>query len=411
MQNPDRLSHRRAIESLRSGVPGRDAVQALGSRQPDIEAKFLDLLEGVQDQLSDPEGRNIGLLIAGDFGSGKSHLLEHMAQTALSLNFVCSRVVISKETPLYDPARFFRAAAEAAIVPGKRGNAMTEVVAALRSSFHSRTYTDFYHWAHTDPGLSALFPASLCLIERMYGYPEVISRVVRFLGGDKFNVGDIRRYLRAAGEGASYRFAKVTPRDLALQKFRFVARLTVAAGYRGWLLLVDEAELIARYSLLSRAKSYAEVARWLGKSREPGMPGLACVCAMTEDFVRTVIDERDDFEKAPNRLRASVTPLVQAMADDAERGIRALRSEVLSLRPPTRADVAATYESVREIYSQAYGWQPPIIETTAYAASTRMRQHVRGWITEWDLMRLSPGYRAVIQAVDFHRSMVEDEEL
>ncbi len=405
------VNDRRAIEALRNGVPNRDAVKALGCRQPDIQAKFIELLDSVQDELAAPNGKNSGMLIAGDFGSGKSHLLEHLMQAALEHNFVCSRVVVSKETPLFDPARLYRAAAEAAVVPEKRGNAMTEVVEALKKKFDSREYTDLYNWAHQLSGISTVFPAALYLIEHMASYPEVLDRIIRFLSGDKFNVGEIKRYLKGCGEKASYRFNKVGPYEFALQKFRFAARMIAAAGYAGWLLLIDEAELVARYSLLMRAKSYAEIGRWLGRTKDANMAGITAVIALTDDFVRTVIDEKDDYEKAPNRLRASANAFYQSLADNSEKGIKALRGDVVNLKALSKSDIAATYEKVREIYGSAYGWAPPPLENASYATSTRMRQYIRGWITEWDLMRLAPGYRPDIETEALTPGIQEDAEL
>jgi predicted NACHT family NTPase len=122
------VADRRAIEALRSGVPNGDAVRALGCNQPQVETRFAELLEGV----AEGDGVAQGLLIAGGFGSGKSHLLEYLQQMALAQNFVASRVVISKETPLYDPAKVFRAAVEAAHVPRRNGMAVHEIALSLR---------------------------------------------------------------------------------------------------------------------------------------------------------------------------------------------------------------------------------------------------------------------------------------
>jgi hypothetical protein len=66
-----------------------------------------------------------------DFGAGKSHLLEHLEHVALDERMLCSRVVISKETPLYDLARVFRAAVQALVVPGRAGSALTEIASSL----------------------------------------------------------------------------------------------------------------------------------------------------------------------------------------------------------------------------------------------------------------------------------------
>ena len=42
---------------------------------------------------------------------------------------------------------------------------------------------------------------------------------------------------------------------------------------QGWLLLFDEVELIGRYTLLQRGRSYAELARWLQPDADD--PGVA----------------------------------------------------------------------------------------------------------------------------------------
>ena len=52
------------------------------------------------------------MLISGDFGSGKSHLLTHLEQQALSQGFVCSKVAISKETLLYDLGKVLKSAVD-----------------------------------------------------------------------------------------------------------------------------------------------------------------------------------------------------------------------------------------------------------------------------------------------------------
>ena len=87
------VPNRRALEALRAGVPNRDAVMALGSMQQGVEDRFSQLLAAI-DALPDgaPPG---GLLIGGGFGTGKSHVLEHLVHVALSEGFVVSKVVVS----------------------------------------------------------------------------------------------------------------------------------------------------------------------------------------------------------------------------------------------------------------------------------------------------------------------------
>ena len=95
------LPARIAIEALRAGVPNREAVRLLGTEQTAIEQGFEQAL---QRAWADGARPPVGLGIAGDFGTGKSHLLGCLREVALAQDFVVSRVVVSKETPLSDPA-------------------------------------------------------------------------------------------------------------------------------------------------------------------------------------------------------------------------------------------------------------------------------------------------------------------
>ena len=105
MANGD-VSHQRTMEALRSGVPNRDVVKVLGSHQPDLEGKFRRMLQQLESQA--PQGiLTKGMVIEGGFGSGKSHLLKALQHVAVEQNFVCSPIVISKETPLYNVATLF----------------------------------------------------------------------------------------------------------------------------------------------------------------------------------------------------------------------------------------------------------------------------------------------------------------
>jgi len=139
MNLDDKVKQRRAIEALRSGVPNRDAVVALGCTQPQIEERFRQQLEYAKQSLTDGS-KSGGILVEGDFGTGKSHLLEYLMHLALRENFVCSKIVISKETPFYDPVKMYRAAIETAIVPGKRGDALTKI--STKIDFDSQAGVD-----------------------------------------------------------------------------------------------------------------------------------------------------------------------------------------------------------------------------------------------------------------------------
>jgi P-loop Domain of unknown function (DUF2791) len=393
----ERIQARRAIEALRVGVPNRDAVRLLSSQQPQVEARFRRQLEGLAEDA--PAGRPTpGLLVAGDFGAGKSHLLAHLEHVALDERMVCSRVVISKETPLYDLGRVFRAAVASLVVPGKRGSALAEIASGLDAD--SPEYTALTHWvSRPDVGLSSRFAASLFLYQQVRD-PEVRDRIVSLWAGDPLNVSQMRSWLRALGERATYRLESVPSRELVLQRLLFLARLIMAAGYAGWVVLFDEVELIGRYSFKQRARSYAELARWAGKLKTGGIPGLAATFAITTDFDAAVLQDRGDLEVVPGKLRASGAEADLKLASQAEQGMRMIAREPVRLRGPDRAALERTREEVRALHALAFAWEPPDLGAGELLSTTRIRQYVRRWINEWDLKRLDPDYAPATVVVD-----------
>jgi hypothetical protein len=398
-----RIIHRRTIEALRSGVPNRDAVHQLGSSQGAIERQFDELLALV----SDGKG-NRGLVVGGDFGTGKSHLLEYLQHVAVSRGFVTSKIVVSKETPLHDPVKVYRTAIATAMVPGRRGAALREIASAL--DFESPGYAEFNRWVNSDEAdLNERFAATLYLHRDLRNADqEFADRIVRFWSGDPIGVGELKRKLREAGEAASWALSKISIRDLALERFRFSAGLMAAAGYKGWILLFDEVELIGRYSLLQRGKSYGEIARWAQGFDDERIPWLGAVLAITDDFVSAVIDGKNDDEIVPARLRIRGDELLAARA---ERGMTIVQRETAPLDRPDMTVLQTTHRRLREIHSAAYGWDAPELAVQEAGITRSMRQYVRAWINEWDLRRLDPAYNPAIQLQEVSMDYTEDSDL
>lgn len=206
----------------------------------------------------------------------------------------------------------------------------------------------------------------------------------------------------------TYPIERIGVRALAYQRFRFVAQLMVAAGYAGWVLLFDEVDLIARYTLNQRAKSYAEIARWTGHMKEESYPGLSAVLAITSAFESEVIDGRNDREAVPGKLNLSAIEADRSLVAPAERGMK-LIGWAIRLVPPDSATLDDTYAKVRTIHSRAYGWEPPNADHRGERlASTRMREYVRRWINEWDLKRLYPGYEPDLEITGLDLNYAED---
>ena len=403
------LKNRRALEALRNGVPNGDAVAVLGSNQPGVEREFNSLLSRASDE-SSPEESSLGMLVAGEFGSGKSHLLSYLETQALARNFVCSRVVVSKETPLFDMDKVFKAAVENGRSPGVTGHMVEET--AQKLDYNSQGYADFFVWANReDNGLHRILPASMMVYEKFDDH-ELKNDIIRFWSGDRIPLKSVRDGLRHIGQIQSYPFRAPAARDLPPQKLRFVLELIKAAGYRGWVILMDEIELVANYSVLQRARSYAEITRWMGQADDERYPGLVVVGTVTADFASVVLDQKEDRDKAAPRLRARQGDAYNLAAARAEIGIRLIEREQRLLTEPDDEMLSNLYNQLKTIHSEGYSWDAPDIDHGIGAGGRRrIRSFVRRWINEWDLRRLYPESEPDIEENELQFRYEEDTAL
>lgn len=406
----DTLGYRRALEALRNGVPNKDAVAVLGSNQPEVEQEFAGLMSRVEN-VAAISVSGFGILVRGDFGTGKSHLLEYLENQALSRNFVCSRVVISKETPLFNLEKVFKAAIDNGKIPGVTGQMIEEI--ALKLDPQSESYAGLYRWANaSDKGLSRIFPATLLVHERLRDDLELLNEIEWFWSGERMPLARVRAGLRAIGQLHVYNFRGQSARKLPPQRLRFVLELIKGAGYSGWVVLMDEIELVAKYSILQRARSYAELARWMGQVPDEAYPGLIVVGTVTAPFASEVLVDKEDRDKVVPKLRARGTEEYNITADRAERGMVMIERDERILSEPDDATLRTAYNRLRDMYTEAYTWRAPEIEHgIGKGGRRRMRSFVRRWINEWDLRRLYPDAQPDIEETEVRFDYKEDTTL
>ena len=370
-----------AIEALRAGVPNRAAIRILGSVETAIEERFARGLESVWTERPEP-----GLTFAGGFGTGKSHLLHVLREDALRRNYIVSWVTVSKETPLFQPGPVFAAAMRNATVPNSPDEAVTKVLAELQR--RQGAVQDLELWASTaGSDVAPVFAAVTHVLARNLA-PDLVQGIEAFLCGAKPPTSMVRQKLADLGAKGMFELTGAKAAALQVQRPRFMARLIRQAGFAGWCVLIDEVELIGRYGPLQRANAYAELARWLGLRPGAGIPGLHAACAITDDFAAQVINDRQDDEKLPERLRMKGLDHAAGMAALAMEAIRG----ATVLAQPRGPDLVRHADILRACYAAAYGWAAPSATMAERRTNRTMRHHVRGWITEWDMLRLQGSY-------------------
>jgi hypothetical protein len=390
------LDARRAVEALRAGVPNREAVRLLGSGQTSINARFADL--GAR-----------GFIVEGEFGSGKSHVLRALREDALRRNFATSLIAISKETPLSDLDSVYRAAINELALPDRHGGELDEVM--LRLDPKTSAYAEFSRSVNEGErlGLDPIFAATLFLSERLTPDDPTLNTIQAFWAGARISLALLRKELRYYHD-ASFALKPHKNADLAAMRFAFAAGLMRAAGYQGWILLLDEVELIVKFPLRGRAWAYANLAHLLGAGERP-IPGLHTVAATTQDFTAEIFSNKRDETKIPLSL-SERDPRLTTLAINALRLLRedaGLRERLL---PPSEVDLDRVHQEVREIYHRAFGRPIRDAVRPSYTGLHRsMRMHMREWITRWDLARLDPSYIADITGETLHPDLREEQGL
>lgn len=404
----DPIQARRAVESLRSGVPSAAAIRALGWPHE----RHDEMIRGLLERSASGSENNLGILVKGDFGAGKSHLLRHVESIALDANFAVSRVVISKETPLFQPDKVFAAAVREGTVPGRRGSIIHELVDGL--DLRSSQASGLIEFGMRSPGLVG---ASIAIRERsaQLADDELLARIYDWWAGEKIQVSDVKRGLKQVGLAQAYDVKSVKVADLVPLRIALTSHLIRASGYSGWLILLDELELVGRYSRLQRARSYAQLASWFGEGQRLGT-NIACVGTITPDFSLAVLDagdgSMDDRDGVGSWLRARGKDGDTTLARDAEVGMALIDdAPSIMLSGPDDEVLRRTYERVAEVYTQAFNWTVPRSEPRVLAGTTPMRTYVKTWIFGWDLERLGVTSAPTFETETITSSYEEDTDL
>jgi BREX system ATP-binding protein BrxC/D len=374
---------RQTVEALRLGVVPRDYVRDYTVARERELSDFEGLLEA---------GRGLRL-VWGDYGTGKTHLLDLYERMALKEGFVTTRVTLNpRETPPSHPQRLFREIVNSLRYPGIPGEGLDPLFLELRDSLD-----------HISPGGSRSSRVlSPVLFASRHPETEVGSWAEDYIAGYPMDIEFGVRELRRIGWTGA--------RPLALSDYRTYGRMYVHlvgtlaawagdAGFKGLVILFDEVE-------------YVEMTR--GESRNLAKEVLQHYAAITlpkeklafdperlyrgGQAVHRLLPLRFDDEQ---RLAAvmALTPLPEAEA--IAREILVDRKDDLELSRFLVPDFVELAESVARLYRRAYPTYALDESTLVRLSESAMedlvlgdgspRETVRRTVMELDADRLRAG--------------------
>ena len=364
------LQERMAVEALRAGVPSRSAVAEVGTTQD----RIIEAFDGALRSANNDAPRR-ALVLNGQFGSGKSHVLQYLRAQAQAAGFVTSLVAVGPETPPNSPHTLLRALADCSEAPGHVGRATRELTTLQK--VHRSDFAEFRLWVDRSP-FEERFKALVHLYEEQYADAEFRIRVIEDLAGKKIADGTIKTRLKEIQQASAYYVSGTGVRfeNTADQRVRLLARYFRSCGLRGWAVFLDEVEVMGRMTPRQRMSSYLTfgILAAIAESADSAFVPVFAVSAGTSDFLRADREKVEGGVFFPDR----------EVRELALRGL-AIFDERLDVLPPTPDEVQGIVYKVGTLYERAYG--RPVIEVKLdpldYARS--LRHTIRKCIAYWDM--------------------------
>jgi len=383
----------KALESLRSGVPGEAAVQTLGTTQHVISKKFGDAIDAVSsDQGATP------LVISAGFGEGKSHLFKHLRAEAERLGYVTSMVTVSPEMPLGNAHVVLKAIAENATAPGRTGKAVMELAKA--SNVPRSAIADLRKWAR-EAEISDRFKAQFHIYDQTKD-EELQVDILGDIEGRPVIKTRLAAALKDVGAASQYDLRAPKNALLAHERLRILAQFFRVHGAKGLIVFFDEVERIEKFTFRARLAAYEQMGWWKSVCEQPGS-AIYAVLAQTPGSIEQCLTEKGD--------EAKVGMASNSAADELAREGIALLRQFDRLEEVTAEQLETLQHGVRDLYHRAYGIAPEAL--LARKTRTSVRSEIRRWITIWDLQRHDPTYKPNVTESDIFRDTQEvgDEDL
>lgn len=388
----------RPIESMRLGVvPAADVATFTVARDREITA-FDDTLDAV-------DAGEAGLkLLLGDYGTGKTHLLQLFSHRAREQGFLTARVTLdSRECRPSHPRRIYRALIHQLRYPDHPGTPglLPLFERALLSDDIRRDFADeaTFH-LYLSPTLQAL---------RALAEPDA---------GDYLDVGDARRSLmdwieghRDVSNGQLNERLSVLPGQISwlysLKDFRpwariytyilsGIAALARQSGYAGLFLFIDEAE---RFEVLSPQNRDFALTFFRALAR------ATCADALDPHPMDKQVDEGGHgiLRSLPaaydggSHLGAAIalTPSPQAL----DIGLQLVPQDaVMNLRTPSAQDYGALARRVAHFYTDAC--TDPPMENQRIQEIVELIERLTG---RNQLLNARQVMKTVVEILDIHR--------
>jgi hypothetical protein len=392
------------VESLRAGIPSRASTRELSDLRPSLTKPIKqDLAQLAQGNT--PKGR----LVWGAYGQGKTHALTTIEHLALDLGFAVSRVSLSREVSCHHLFNFYGRVASAIRTPKSQ-------TFGIQRALNKKPSGDLPDSRIQDPNRYIHPLPAFVLEDYFYTTGEEQDLLYGDLMGTRLAMPDLRRIHRACRGEPLPRFES----NFGVKKhgsayFGVMADVLAWCGYKGWVILIDEVELIGRLGKVGRLDAYQNL-NWLLNWSET-MPYPIYTVGVVASSLSDDKWSSSDSTQSAKKDRSQIPELAaHKFGQDAKAEMNnffalAISKQCPIINPLSQGELSKLLESLVERHRIAYAWdaQLDIHNLIQSIGDQPVRTHIRAALEALDI---NYAYKEIIipEPTNLVEGSVEEEE-
>lgn len=334
------MEARHIIEALRSGIPSRAVGQYFSEARPKIMKEISDRLDAVCEQ--DKSG---GMIVSGKYGEGKTHLLNTVFNLAHSNNMVVSYLSLSKETPMDKLYLVYQKLIQNTYFPKRRQPGFMHELENISANSPVANEMLFY-------GAKQLETDKLYYLFRSYLNTEDSDEKLLLqadLEGDFIANAPLKKiYRRIFNQPVKYN-VNFTKTKHCSDYFSFMSHLFTQMGYHGWVILIDETELMGRLGKKARLNAYRNMAKFLMPDKS--LESVFSIFALSASYAEDVIEAKHEYENLE---------LISPEEQENAKAVLDLLARAPQLLPLNKDEIHEILCKIQDFHGKAYGWTPNV---------------------------------------------------
>jgi P-loop Domain of unknown function (DUF2791) len=404
------------IESLRAGIPTRTSTREL----PDLRASLTDVIR--QDLTQFVQGkRPKGRLAWGPYGQGKTHALTTVEHVALDMGFAVSRVSLSREVSCHHLMNFYGRVASVIRTPDSK-------LTGLTKGLNSKKAGDLLNSPISQPDRYSHPLPSIVLEDYFLTTGEEQDLLMGDLMGTRLTSPELKRIHRnCRGETFPKFDTNFRNTQHGSAYFGVMADAIALCGYKGWVLLLDEVELVGRLGKVGRLQAYRNLnwlLNWSTRSIQRDDQEQFCqnpypiytfgvVASSLRNDVwysgTTTLSAKNDRAQIPQLAAEKFgTEAALTMQEFFE---TAVSSYCPTIRPLETANLVKLLDQLVKLHGTAYDWNAQMNASKLVKAvgSQPIRTHIRATLEALDIAYL---YNETVElgVTELVEASVQEEE-